>query len=83
MITHGKTIVIAGAGSIGCYAGGCPILAGRKMVLLARPRIEKALQATVKSGAMQGMAGRAGEKRIALPVAGSRRRQMVARTGAQ
>ncbi|MER9212471.1 2-dehydropantoate 2-reductase [Mesorhizobium sp. M0663] len=44
MITHGRTIVIAGAGSIGCYAGGCLILAGRKVVLLARPRIEKALQ---------------------------------------
>ncbi|WP_352490530.1 MULTISPECIES: 2-dehydropantoate 2-reductase N-terminal domain-containing protein [unclassified Mesorhizobium] len=44
MVTHGKTIVIAGAGSIGCYAGGCLILAGRKVVLLARPRIEQALQ---------------------------------------
>ncbi|MER9232751.1 2-dehydropantoate 2-reductase [Mesorhizobium sp. M0622] len=44
MVTRGKTIVIAGAGSIGCYAGGCLILAGRKVVLLARPRIEKALQ---------------------------------------
>ncbi|MER8508296.1 2-dehydropantoate 2-reductase [Mesorhizobium sp. M0199] len=44
MVTRGKTIVIAGAGSIGCYAGGCLILAGRKVVLLARPRVEKALQ---------------------------------------
>lgn len=44
MITHGRTIVIAGAGSIGCYASGCLILAGRKVVLLARSRIEKALQ---------------------------------------
>ncbi|WP_352862968.1 2-dehydropantoate 2-reductase N-terminal domain-containing protein [Mesorhizobium sp. M1329] len=44
MVRHGKTIVIAGAGSIGCYAGGCLILAGRKVVLLARPRIEQALQ---------------------------------------
>jgi 2-dehydropantoate 2-reductase len=39
-----KTIVIAGAGSIGCYAGGCLALAGRRVVLLARPRIEKALR---------------------------------------
>ncbi|MER8581592.1 2-dehydropantoate 2-reductase [Mesorhizobium sp. M1423] len=44
MVTRGKTIVIAGAGSIGCYAGGCLILAGRKVFLLARPRVEKALQ---------------------------------------
>ncbi|KAA3450182.1 2-dehydropantoate 2-reductase [Mesorhizobium sp. SARCC-RB16n] len=39
-----KRIVIAGAGSIGCYAGGCLALAGRQAVLLARPRIEAALR---------------------------------------
>lgn len=39
-----KTIVIAGAGSVGCYAGGCLLLAGRKVILLARPRIEAALR---------------------------------------
>jgi 2-dehydropantoate 2-reductase len=39
-----KTIVIAGAGSIGCYAGGCLALAGRRVVLLARPRIEETLR---------------------------------------
>ncbi|MBZ9907291.1 2-dehydropantoate 2-reductase [Mesorhizobium sp. BR115XR7A] len=39
-----KRIVIAGAGSIGCYAGGCLALAGRRVVLLARPRIEAALR---------------------------------------
>lgn len=39
-----KRIVIAGAGSIGCYAGGCLALAGRQVVLLARPRIEAALR---------------------------------------
>ena len=38
-----KTIVIAGAGSIGCYVGGCLALAGRKVVFLARPRIAQAL----------------------------------------
>lgn len=38
-----KTIVIAGAGSIGCYVGGCLALAGRKVVFLARPRIAEAL----------------------------------------
>ncbi|CCV10066.1 2-dehydropantoate 2-reductase (fragment) [Mesorhizobium sp. STM 4661] len=44
MTREEKTIAIAGAGSIGCYAGGCLALAGRKMVLLARPRIEDALR---------------------------------------
>jgi 2-dehydropantoate 2-reductase len=39
-----KMIVIAGAGSIGCYAGGCLALAGRRVILLARPRIEAALR---------------------------------------
>ncbi|TPK48706.1 2-dehydropantoate 2-reductase [Mesorhizobium sp. B2-5-4] len=39
-----KRIVIAGAGSIGCYAGGCLALAGRRVVLLARPRVEAALR---------------------------------------
>ncbi|TPM40108.1 2-dehydropantoate 2-reductase [Mesorhizobium sp. B2-3-4] len=39
-----KRIVIAGAGSIGCYAGGCLALAGRQVALLARPRIEAALR---------------------------------------
>jgi 2-dehydropantoate 2-reductase len=32
-------ITIAGAGSIGCYVGGCLALGGRKVTLLARPRI--------------------------------------------
>ncbi|MBE1707581.1 MULTISPECIES: 2-dehydropantoate 2-reductase [Mesorhizobium] len=39
-----KRIVIAGAGSIGCYVGGCLALVGRQVVLLARPRIEAALR---------------------------------------
>ncbi|MBA1142795.1 2-dehydropantoate 2-reductase [Mesorhizobium neociceri] len=38
-----KTIVIAGAGSIGCYVGGCLALAGRKVVFLARSRIAEAV----------------------------------------
>ncbi|RVA63921.1 2-dehydropantoate 2-reductase N-terminal domain-containing protein, partial [Mesorhizobium sp. M7A.F.Ca.CA.001.11.2.1] len=35
MADKDKRIVIAGAGSIGCYAGGCLTLAGRKVILLA------------------------------------------------
>ena len=44
MANEGRRIVIAGAGSIGCYAGGCLALAGRQVILLARPRIEAALR---------------------------------------
>jgi 2-dehydropantoate 2-reductase len=44
MADQDKRIVIAGAGSIGCYAGGCLALAGREVILLARPRIEAALR---------------------------------------
>lgn len=44
MASGEKWIVVAGAGSIGCYAGGCLALAGRQVVLLARPRIEAALR---------------------------------------
>ncbi|MEP5571376.1 MAG: 2-dehydropantoate 2-reductase, partial [Nitratireductor sp.] len=36
-------IAVAGAGSIGCYAGACLALAGRKVALLARPRIVDAV----------------------------------------
>lgn len=44
MASGEKWIVVAGAGSVGCYAGGCLALAGRQVVLLARPRIEAALR---------------------------------------
>ena len=36
-------IAVAGAGSIGCYAGACLALAGRRVALLARPRIVDAV----------------------------------------
>lgn len=36
-------VVIAGAGSIGCHAGGCLALAGRDVTLLARPRLVAAI----------------------------------------
>lgn len=36
-------IVIAGAGSIGCYVGGCLALAGKPVTFLGRPRIVAAL----------------------------------------
>lgn len=37
MLDVTSRIVIAGAGSIGCYVGGCLALAGRRVTLLLRP----------------------------------------------
>jgi 2-dehydropantoate 2-reductase len=45
MVDTDSRIVIAGAGSIGCYAGGCLALAGRKVRFLCRPNIEARLRA--------------------------------------
>ena len=45
MERSGTSIVVAGAGSIGGYAGGCLALAGRRVTLLARPRIAEAIAA--------------------------------------
>jgi len=36
-------IVVAGAGSIGCYVGGCLALAGRSVTLLLRPVLAEAI----------------------------------------
>ena len=36
-------IIVAGAGSIGCYAGGCLALAGRSVTLLLRPTLADAI----------------------------------------
>lgn len=44
MISSEPRIVIAGAGSIGCYAGGCLAAAGRRVTLLIRPHLETALR---------------------------------------
>src|SRR6516162_8770770 len=37
MLDRTSRIVVAGAGSIGCYLGGCLALAGRRVTLLLRP----------------------------------------------
>ncbi|WP_192178184.1 2-dehydropantoate 2-reductase [Mesorhizobium amorphae] len=39
MANNDSMVAIAGAGSLGCYVGGCLALAGRRLILLARPRI--------------------------------------------
>ncbi|MDX8534636.1 2-dehydropantoate 2-reductase [Mesorhizobium sp. VK25A] len=44
MASETSTIAIAGAGSIGCYVGGCLALAGRKVVFLGRGRIVETLR---------------------------------------
>ena len=38
-MTPDRPIVVAGAGSIGCFAGGLLASAGRRVSLLARPRV--------------------------------------------
>lgn len=48
-MAESPSIVIAGAGSIGCYVGGCLLLGGRDVTFLARP----AITATLKSGGLQ------------------------------
>ncbi|MBZ9764148.1 2-dehydropantoate 2-reductase [Mesorhizobium sp. CA8] len=44
MASETRMIAIAGAGSIGCYVGGCLALAGRKVVFLGRGRVVEAMR---------------------------------------
>lgn len=43
MADRTSRIVVAGAGSIGCYVGGCLALAGRNITLLLRPTLAQAI----------------------------------------
>jgi 2-dehydropantoate 2-reductase len=45
-MVSGQTIGIAGAGSIGCFVGGMLAAGGRRMALLARPRVITELEAS-------------------------------------
>ena len=45
MLDENASIAIAGAGSIGCYVGGCLALAGRKVTLLARLAVTAVIEA--------------------------------------
>ncbi|MBX3578306.1 MAG: 2-dehydropantoate 2-reductase [Rhizobiaceae bacterium] len=61
MLDAKTPITIAGAGSIGCYVGGCLALAGRKVTLLGRPRL---LERVAEKGiAVVGLDG--AERRVA------------------
>ena len=42
-IDRTSRIVVAGAGSIGCYVGGCLAPAGRSVALLLRPTLADAI----------------------------------------
>jgi 2-dehydropantoate 2-reductase len=42
-VERNSRIVVAGAGSIGCYVGGCLALAGRNVTLLLRPVLADAI----------------------------------------
>jgi 2-dehydropantoate 2-reductase len=49
-------IVVAGAGSIGCYVGGCLALAGRDVTLLLRPALAEAIaRAGLRVSDLDGM----------------------------
>ena len=43
MLDVTSRIVVAGAGSVGCYVGGCLALAGRRVTLLLRPILADAI----------------------------------------
>ncbi|BCM16388.1 2-dehydropantoate 2-reductase [Mesorhizobium sp. J8] len=44
MAKHENNIAVAGAGSIGCYVGGCLALAGREVVFLGRGGVVEAMR---------------------------------------
>ena len=44
-MNSGRTIAIAGAGSIGCFVGGMLAAGGRRVALLARPRVIAGIEA--------------------------------------
>jgi 2-dehydropantoate 2-reductase len=49
-------IVVAGAGSIGCYVGGCLAMAGRAVTLLLRPALANAIgQRGVRLSDLEGL----------------------------
>jgi 2-dehydropantoate 2-reductase len=64
MLDATTRIAVGGAGSIGCYAGGCLALAGRAVTLLARPRIAAAVGGN--GIAIAGLDG--GERKVGIPV---------------
>src|SRR5438067_11319822 len=41
-----RTIGVAGAGSIGCFVGGMLVAGGRRVALLARPRVIAEIEAS-------------------------------------
>ena len=45
-MSSGRTIAIAGAGSIGCFVGGMLAASGRRVALLARPRVIGEIEAS-------------------------------------
>ncbi|CCV03903.1 exported hypothetical protein [Mesorhizobium metallidurans STM 2683] len=56
MTRQEKTIAIAGAGSIGCYAGGCLALAGCKVIFFWRGRASRMRCARMACGSATSMA---------------------------
>ncbi|MGX8010920.1 2-dehydropantoate 2-reductase [Mesorhizobium sp. ORM8.1] len=67
MADEAKTIAIAGAGSIGCYVGGCLALAGREVVFLGRGHILETMRKDgLRVSDLDGLDRRIGAQAITL-----------------
>src|SRR5258706_5085469 len=62
-----KPIGVAGAGSIGCFVGGMYAAAGRRVALLARPRVIEEIEANgLQLTRFEGFDRRIASKRLTL-----------------
>jgi 2-dehydropantoate 2-reductase len=62
-----RPIAVAGAGSIGCFVGGMWAAAGRKVALLARPRVIRAIEGGgLRLTSFEGMACRIAPDQLTL-----------------
>ena len=66
-MNSGRTIGIAGAGSIGCFVGGMLAAGGRRVALLARPRVIGEIEANgLRLTSFEGVDQTIGANRFAL-----------------
>lgn len=62
-----RSIAVAGAGSIGCFVGGMWAVAGRKVALLARPRVIRAIEdGGLRLTSFEGLTCRIAPNRLTL-----------------
>ena len=69
-MVSGRTIGIAGAGSIGCFVGGMLVAGGRRIALLARPRvIDDINQHGLRATSLEGIEHRLSSAEVKLAAA--------------